>query len=304
MRQRILMGAGIGAAVIVAIGLLVWASQQGTFGPSNNGKHLLARAKQAVNQGRLDEAQRDLEELIGTFPSSPWADDALLLLGQVHENQQHYDGAQTAYRQLLDHFPSSALVAETQKRLGNVNIALLFSPIVTDLDTIHQVRPGDTLGGIARANHTTIELIKRANSLEGDTIFPSQKLKVPKGHFSILVDKSQNELLLAENERFVKTYPVATGTDGSTPEGTFTIVNKVVNPIWYRQGAIVPPESAENILGTRWMGISEKGFGIHGTTQPESIGAQATAGCVRMTNSDVEELFAIVPVGTEVTIVD
>ena len=52
------------------------------------------------------------------------------------------------------------------------------------------------------------------------------------------------------------------------------------------------------------MGISQQGYGIHGTTDPASIGAQVTAGCVRMSNPEVEELYAIVPEGTEVVIVD
>jgi lipoprotein-anchoring transpeptidase ErfK/SrfK len=52
------------------------------------------------------------------------------------------------------------------------------------------------------------------------------------------------------------------------------------------------------------MGFNLAGYGIHGTTEPETIGKQATQGCIRMVNSDVEELYAIVPEGTEVTIVD
>ncbi|MBM3248214.1 MAG: L,D-transpeptidase, partial [Candidatus Omnitrophica bacterium] len=57
-------------------------------------------------------------------------------------------------------------------------------------------------------------------------------------------------------------------------------------------------------LGTRWMGFDIPEYGIHGTTEPESIGKQATKGCVRMINKDVEELYSILPVGTEVTIID
>ena len=52
------------------------------------------------------------------------------------------------------------------------------------------------------------------------------------------------------------------------------------------------------------MGIEEEGYGIHGSVDPDAIGSQVTAGCVRMLKQDVEELYAIVPVGTEVTIVD
>jgi len=52
------------------------------------------------------------------------------------------------------------------------------------------------------------------------------------------------------------------------------------------------------------MGFDLAGFGIHGTTEPQTLGRQVTQGCVRMLNAEVEELYAIVPVGTEVTIVD
>mgnify|MGYP001560202855 CR=1 FL=1 len=208
------------------------------------------------------------------------------------------------YRLLLERFPSSPLVGETQERLWEVNIELLFSPIVTDMDVVHEVRPGDTLSDIAAASRTTVDLIRRANGLKDDTIYPRQQLKVPTGRFGITVDKSQNKLLLTEDDEFVKAYTVATGENGSTPEGTFTVVNKITDPIWFRQGAVVPPDSPENILGTRWIGISAKGYGIHGSTDPDPIGQQVTAGCVRMTNAEAEELFAIVPVGTEVTIVD
>ena len=208
------------------------------------------------------------------------------------------------YRMLLERFPESPLLAQTQGQLGRVNVGLLFSPIVTEMDGLYEVRSGDTLGKIASAYGTTVEYLKRANGLKSDLIRPQQKLKVPKGHFSIVVDKSQNQLLLTESDEFIKSYTVATGKDNSTPVGTFKIVTRIPNPVWYRQGAIVPPESPENILGTRWLGIDKKGYGIHGSVEPVAMGQQVTAGCVRMTNSDVEELFDIVPIGTEVTIVD
>jgi lipoprotein-anchoring transpeptidase ErfK/SrfK len=189
-------------------------------------------------------------------------------------------------------------------RLGVVNVALIFSPILTELDTTYEVRAGDTLAEIADDQHTTVELLKQANRLTSDLIRPKQKLKVPKGRFSIVVDKSQNHLLLAEENQFVKTYPVATGANNSTPVGTFKIVNKIVNPVWYRQGAVVPPDSPENILGSRWMGLDKRGYGIHGSLDPTQLSQQITAGCVRMSRADVEELFAIVAIGTEVVIVD
>ena len=302
MQRRMIVAAAGAAAGVLAIGLLVLASQQGLFG--GKAQRLLAQAARAEAQGSLPEAQARLEELIATFPDSPWTDDALLKLGQVYEGEQQFVEARAMYRMLLERFPDSPLLPATQARLGDVNVALLFSPTVTDSDSVHQVKPGDTLGRIASAYGTTVEYIRRANGLKSSVIRPDQKLKIPKGTFSIVVDKSQNQLLLTENDQFVKLYPVSTGKESSTPVGTFKITTSIPNPVWYTQGAVVPPDSPENVLGSRWMGIDKKGYGIHGTIDPGAIGRQVTAGCVRMTNKDVEELFDIVPVGTEVTIVD
>lgn len=302
MRRRIMVWAAAGVAAVVGIGLLVFASQQGLLG--GRAQRLLAKSAHAQGQGDLPEAQAHLEELIATFPDSPWADDALLKLGEVYETQQQLVEGRAMYQMLLDRFPDSPLLARTQERLGEVNIALLFSPIVTESDAVHVVKPGDTVGKIAATHHTTVQLLKRANGLKSDLIRPDQRLKIPKGTFSIVVDKSQNQLLLTADDQFVKAYPVATGKDDSTPLGTFKIVNRIPDPVWYKQGAVVPPDSPENILGTRWLGIDKQGYGIHGSVDPASIGQPVTAGCVRMTNRDVEELFDIVPIGTEVTIVD
>lgn len=302
MRRQVMIGMAGGVAAVITITFLVVASQQGVFG--GKAKRLLDRAIQAKQQDNLSDAQAHLEELIATFPDSPWTDEALFELGGVYEVQQQLIEARAMYQMLLEQFPESTLLPQTQERFGAVNIALLFSPIVTERDRVHEVQLGDTLGQIAAANHTTVACIKRANGLKSDLIVPQQRLKVPGGRFSIVVDKSQNQLLLTENDQFVKAYTVATGKDNSTPVGTFTVVNRLLDPVWYTQGAVVPPDSPENILGTRWLGISEQGYGIHGSIDPTTIGKQVTAGCIRMTNSDIEELFDIVPVGTEVTIVD
>ena len=64
---------------------------------------------------------------------------------------------------------------------------------------------------------------------------------------------------------------------------------------------VIPPGKA-NPLGTRWIGLSRKGYGIHGTNNPRSIGRRASHGCIRMRNRDVEELFEMVAVGDRVEI--
>lgn len=106
-----------------------------------------------------------------------------------------------------------------------------------------------------------------------------------------------------ENGRLVKEYPVAVGKPASpTPEGNFTVINKLVDPTWYppNGGNPVPPGPG-NPLGRRWLGFAP-GYGIHGTNAPGSIGKAVSLGCVRMHNRDVEELYANIPPGTPVHI--
>ena len=133
---------------------------------------------------------------------------------------------------------------------------------------------------------------------------PGKKLKVWNAPFGIFVDKSQNILLLKVDEEVFKTYVISTGKNGCTPIGVFKITNKLTNPTWFKAGTVVPADSPENILGTRWLGFNLPGYGIHGTNDPQSLGQQATQGCIRMSNTEVEEIYTLIPVGAEVTIVD
>jgi len=212
--------------------------------------------------------------------------------------------AKLLYQKLVNDFPESKEVMDWQKKTEELNIKLLFSGVVTPKSIVYQIRPGDTLNKIAREHQTTTELIKRSNNINDALIIPGRKIKVWNVPFNILVDKSQNILLLKDNEEVVKTYIVSTGKNNCTPVGTFKIVNKLPNPTWFKAGAVVPPESQENVLGTRWMGFDLAGYGIHGTTEPKELGKQVTQGCVRLANADVEELYSIVPVGTEVTVIE
>ncbi|MEK6265938.1 MAG: L,D-transpeptidase [Clostridium sp.] len=105
--------------------------------------------------------------------------------------------------------------------------------------------------------------------------------------FRITINTMAKTLTLYRNGMFFKAYPVAVGKPTTpTPKGTFTIVNKQVNP--------------GGPFGSRWMGLSKPHYGIHGTNNPPSIGTAASNGCVRMYASDVEDLFNYASVGTVV----
>lgn len=189
--------------------------------------------------------------------------------------------------------------AEMKERWKN-----LFSKEITPESISYIVKPGDSLYVIARKNHTTVDLIKKINGLQSDSIYPKMKLKIYTAPFSIVIDKSKNTLTLYSKDLPLKKYTVATGKNNCTPVGEFKITDKLLNPTWFKTGAILPPGSPENALGTRWMGFDKPGYGIHGTIEPKSIGTQASEGCIRMLNEDVEELYGIVPSGAKVTVQD
>ncbi|HEX6761663.1 MAG TPA: L,D-transpeptidase family protein [Gaiellaceae bacterium] len=127
----------------------------------------------------------------------------------------------------------------------------------------------------------------------------------------IVINRALNRLTLYDGARFVRSFPVATGQAiYPTPKGVFHIVVKWENPWWYpptqdawARGLQPVPPGPSNPLGTRWMGLSAPGIGIHGTDEPASIGYSASHGCIRMQVPDAEWLFTRVDIGTTVDII-
>lgn len=116
----------------------------------------------------------------------------------------------------------------------------------------------------------------------------------------IVVSIPDRKLAVMEDDRVLRVFETAVGAPKSpSPTGSFKIINSITDPTWYSKGKIVAPGKC-NPLGTRWLGLSAKGYGIHGTNVPSSIGRNASHGCIRMRNRDVEELFKMVAVGDQV----
>jgi lipoprotein-anchoring transpeptidase ErfK/SrfK len=118
----------------------------------------------------------------------------------------------------------------------------------------------------------------------------------------VLVSIPDRKLALIENGKAVRIYRVAVGKISTpSPAGAFKIVNRVTNPTYYHKGQVIAAGKG-NPVGARWMGLSAKGYGIHGSNQPNSIGKAASTGCIRVGKEDLEELFALVDVGDAVQI--
>jgi lipoprotein-anchoring transpeptidase ErfK/SrfK len=119
---------------------------------------------------------------------------------------------------------------------------------------------------------------------------------------TVVVSLPDRKLTLIEKGQVKKIYTVAVGKDSTpSPTGTFKIVNRLTNPTYYHKGQIVGP-GAENPVGTRWIGLDQKGYGIHGTNAPHSIGKATSHGCIRMSRKDLEEFFELVRPGDVVEI--
>jgi L,D-transpeptidase catalytic domain len=126
----------------------------------------------------------------------------------------------------------------------------------------------------------------------------------------MVIRRESRRLYLYRNTRFVRRFAIAVGTPAyPTPLGRWSVVMMERHPTWnppdspWAAGLGPVPPGPANPLGTRWIGLSAPGIGIHGTPQPWTVGTRASHGCIRMYMREVEWLFARVRLGTPVFIV-
>ena len=132
----------------------------------------------------------------------------------------------------------------------------------------------------------------------------------PPENLLVIIDKSERTLQVFEDGKTIASFPVAIGDEKtSTPEGDFTIANKLLNPDWFRPGGrTIPAGHPDNPLGSCWLGLKPRrpvippNYGIHGTNEPASIGKPATLGCIRLRDEDAKKIFELIPEGTHVKV--
>lgn len=238
---------------------------------------------------------------------------AALQRARALEEGENMAAARAGYLAVLEHTLSGRVRADVEQRLGRVSIRLATTPMPMPEKIDYVVQRGDSVQRIARKFGTTIELVQVGNGLGNPNLIKiGDRFRILKGAFSIEISKPRRELVLYLDKKFFKRYAVGTGKYGKTPVGTFIISDKQKNPVWWRpDGKQIPFGDPANILGTRWMAIRATGdtpdvrsYGIHGTADDASIGKAESAGCIRLHNRDVEELFMLVPQKTPVTITE
>ena len=176
------------------------------------------------------------------------------------------------------------------------------------------ISPGKTGRTLDRRTAVTSIVLALQRSERGPVVLHASPVQqeVTRRSFGpvIVIRRGSNQLLLYHGMRLVQSFAVATGQSVyPTPLGRFQIIVKWRDPWWYppaspwAKGEKPVPPGPGNPLGTRWMGLSASGVGIHGTPDDASIGYSASHGCIRMHIPDAEWLFHHVTIGTTVFIV-
>jgi len=199
---------------------------------------------------------------------------------------------------------------------ANLHKALIFgNGAPGELVLRHKVQPGEAVWTLARGpwkqRGATVPpgFVLHVNGIsDARRVRAGQTLRVPLEPMRVLVRKSRFELAVLLGGAPIERFPVAIGADASTPSGVFRIRDRVKEPDSYLHGRRIPYGDPQNIIGTRWLGLSgaaaAEGIGIHGTADDASVGKAVSLGCVRMHNPDVEKLFDWTDAGVEVEIRD
>lgn len=200
----------------------------------------------------------------------------------------------------------------------------LVVPAIIGKQTVTTVDQGESLMEVARRTGFGYEAVAAANpQLDPWIPTPGTQVVLP-GQIILPAGTARGLTInLAEMRLFhvagqagaikVERYPLGIGREGrETPEGHFRVINKQENPFWHvpeglraqhpDQPELVPPGPA-NPLGSYWLGLSARGYGIHGTNRPLGVGRRVSYGCIRLYPEDIQRLYAEIKTGTPVAIV-
>jgi LysM repeat protein len=201
-----------------------------------------------------------------------------------------------------------------RERLTNLNRVIIFTPTKRYRDDPYQgeyvVQPGDMLGKISGPLNVPYAFLERVNGVKANRIRVGQSLKTIEGPIHAVVSKRRftMDLFLGalpgeEGSMYLATYSVGLGSDDSTPTGLWeaTRGSKLKNPEWTnpRTSEIYAADDPMNPLGERWIGltgiagdaIGQPSYGIHGTIEPETIGTNASMGCIRLAADDIAQVY-------------
>ncbi len=235
------------------------------------------------------------------------------------------DGKIVAARTKLNEalrMPLTNIQRETIKdKLSELSQIWLFSDKVAPGDNLcsyYKVKPGDLMSTIGKEYNVPWELLLKLNGiLRPENLRAGERIKVVKGPFNAIIYKDTFTMDLYLQQTYVKSYRVGIGMIGKeTPTGTWIVKNdKLISPNWTDQetGKVFDATDPDYPLGKRWIGIKgisgnavgKRGFALHGTKEPDSIGTRCSRGCVRLMNKDILEVYDLmVPYKSHIQIKD
>jgi LysM repeat protein len=220
---------------------------------------------------------------------------------------------------------SSADAASARHLIATISQTVFFSNARIKDDpfqTLYQVQGGDRLSRIADRHAVTWELLCRINGLsDPKKLRAGQSIKVPTGPFHCVITKKDYRLdvyLGSPGEAgsvLVISFMVGLGKDNSTPAGAWIIAQGgKVHPATYyspRGEGVIAPDDPKNPLGGYWMGLTgiagnaleKNSYGIHGTIEPDTVGKQASMGCIRLRHDDIAFLYDLLVDGKSKVVV-
>jgi lipoprotein-anchoring transpeptidase ErfK/SrfK len=170
------------------------------------------------------------------------------------------------------------------------------------LEDVYSVQPGDTLERVAERYNVPWQLLAKINGIaDPQHVRAGDQLKVVRGPFDAMVNLQKYELTLFLRGRYAGRFRIGIGQDQSTPDGEFSVKNKVANPTYYGPNQVIGADDPNNPLGERWIDLGNQ-IGIHGTNDPRSIGQAESRGCIRLSPGDVEDVYDILSIGSKVVI--
>lgn len=213
-------------------------------------------------------------------------------------------------------------------QMQSINGMLIFSPTIAQNDPLvdsYIVEEGDNLTTITRKLSLPVDnrFLLRINGISDPRrLRIGQKLKTVRAPFHVVVHKDEYRLDLYmgpppsaggrttadgadDTWTFIRSFPVGLGESNGTPEGVFVVrpKSKLINPRWVnpRTGEVFEADNPKNPIGEHWIGLDGAdantakfvGYGIHGTTEPDSIGQSRSMGCVRLLADDVAIVYEV-----------
>ena len=218
--------------------------------------------------------------------------------------------ARRLLNQAVDPTSDSPATEQMVQQLSKLADDMIFSPKILQNDPLvikHVVESGQNLQKIANLYKTTVPLICRINNLSNpNNLRQGQPLKIVLGPFHAVISKHNFRMAIYCVDTLVKVFPVGLGAENKTPTGRWTISLKQLRPRYYppNGGKILEPDDPANPLGGYWLAlegvegaaVGQERYGIHGTIEPDSIGKNASLGCVRLRNEDAAFLYEMLVV--------